>query len=141
MRFAVRVLATYNARPAQTICLHLRIDVLQVRARIFHIPHEKNLYYQVRLRAFPSARHAVPSRAVRSEHALASANRVPSHLRSCFISGTARQPVGALGWQACPEKGCNKKVTESSDTNFYCEKCARSYPKCDHRYEYSEYPM
>jgi len=58
-----------------------KADYIKVRARIFHIPHEKNLYYQ-----------------------------------------------------ACPEKNCNKKVTESSDTNFYCEKCARSFPKCDHRY-------
>ena len=49
MRSAVRVLAPYDARPAQTIRLRLRGNLLQVRARIFHIPHEKNLYYQARL--------------------------------------------------------------------------------------------
>lgn len=41
-----------------------------------------------------------------------------------------------ISYTACPEEGCNKKVTShSSGPNmWYCEKCQKVFDRCDHRY-------
>lgn len=41
-----------------------------------------------------------------------------------------------ISYTACPEEGCNKKVTaHSSGPNmWYCEKCQKVFDRCEHRY-------
>ncbi len=37
-------------------------------------------------------------------------------------------------YTSCPAEGCNKKVTQSVDNGWHCEKCNRTYPNCTRRY-------
>ncbi len=37
-------------------------------------------------------------------------------------------------YTSCPAEGCNKKVTQSVDNGWHCEKCNRTYPNCMRRY-------
>lgn len=37
-------------------------------------------------------------------------------------------------YTACPSKDCNKKVTESMNGQFHCEKCNQGYETCERRY-------
>ncbi len=37
-------------------------------------------------------------------------------------------------YTSCPAEGCNKKVTQSVDNGWHCEKCNRTYPNCIRRY-------
>jgi replication factor A1 len=40
-----------------------------------------------------------------------------------------------LPWYtACPSPQCNKKVSEDSQGNWFCEKCNKAYPNCEPRY-------
>ena len=36
-------------------------------------------------------------------------------------------------YKACPSADCNKKVTEGSGGEYYCEKCNRTYPDFKYR--------
>jgi replication factor A1 len=40
----------------------------------------------------------------------------------------------SFAYASCPTPNCNKKVNEMGVNRFYCEKCQKEYPKCDHRY-------
>ncbi|CAM9891896.1 unnamed protein product [Phaeothamnion confervicola] len=44
------------------------------------------------------------------------------------------QESGGPWYTACPQEGCNKKVTASMDDNWHCEKCNQTYPNCNRRY-------
>ncbi|CAN0047087.1 unnamed protein product, partial [Choristocarpus tenellus] len=37
-------------------------------------------------------------------------------------------------YTACPSEGCNKKVTETMEGGWQCEKCNRTYPECRRRF-------
>ncbi|CAN0442236.1 unnamed protein product, partial [Ectocarpus sp. 12 AP-2014] len=40
-----------------------------------------------------------------------------------------------LPWYtACPKEGCNKKVTETMEGAWQCEKCNQTHPECQRRY-------
>jgi len=39
-----------------------------------------------------------------------------------------------VAYPACPTEGCNKKVTDSNDGTWRCEKCDRTYDKPEYRY-------
>jgi len=43
----------------------------------------------------------------------------------------------ALVYAACPQEGCNKKVTEEGPHMFRCEKCGKVYDRCNFRYNLS----
>lgn len=47
---------------------------------------------------------------------------------------TAVKHDASFSYPACPTPNCNKKVNELGVGRFYCEKCQREYPKCEHRY-------
>jgi replication factor A1 len=38
---------------------------------------------------------------------------------------------------ACPTDGCNKKVVEEGPAMYRCEKCAKVYDHCQHRFIFS----
>jgi replication factor A1 len=37
-------------------------------------------------------------------------------------------------YTACPTEGCNKKVSETMDGNWFCEKCNQAFPNCQRRF-------
>lgn len=41
---------------------------------------------------------------------------------------------GNISYAACPAEGCAKKVTEEGPQMWRCERCNKTWPRCDHRY-------
>jgi replication factor A1 len=39
-----------------------------------------------------------------------------------------------ISYTACPGTGCQKKVLETDEGTWRCEKCGKSYPNCEYRY-------
>eukprot|EP00752_Nemacystus_decipiens_P010206 g9095.t2 len=37
-------------------------------------------------------------------------------------------------YTACPNDGCNKKVTEGMEAGWHCEKCNQTFPECNRRF-------
>ncbi len=50
------------------------------------------------------------------------------------ITWISRELTRPPWYTACPQEGCNKKVTEDATGQWHCTKCNKSYPSCKPRY-------
>ncbi|OQS54542.1 RPA1 [Ecytonucleospora hepatopenaei] len=62
-------------------------------------------------------------------------NLIEENAEYGFILGTIMYvKEDSLYYSACPNEGCNKKVTQEDNGEYRCEKCNDSYEKCSYRY-------